>query len=101
MAPRRAEAVTSTAFSNNGQSSSRANGTSSREPNGTVRRVAYRRGTGLRPFLARLTPQEQPIFLDRYKALLADAFPPRADGKVLLPYPRLFFIATPQRAGEP
>lgn len=55
--------------------------------------VAWLMGTGLRPFLARLGPDEQPVFLDRYKALLADAFPPRADGKVLLPYPRLFFIA--------
>jgi trans-aconitate 2-methyltransferase len=56
--------------------------------------VAWLHGTGLRPFLARLTADEQPAFLDRYKSLLADAFPPRADGKVLLPYPRLFFIAT-------
>jgi trans-aconitate 2-methyltransferase len=55
--------------------------------------VAWLMGTGLRPFLARLEAAEQTIFLDRYKALLADAFPIRADGKVLLPYPRLFFIA--------
>jgi len=27
---------------------------------------------------------------------LAEAFPPQADGKILLPYPRLFFIATPR-----
>jgi trans-aconitate 2-methyltransferase len=56
--------------------------------------VSWLMGTGLRPFLARLTVEEQPVFLDRYKALLADAFPPRADGKVMLPYPRLFFIAS-------
>jgi len=55
--------------------------------------VSWLMGTGLRPFLDRLTPGEQPIFLDRYQALLAAAFPARADGKVLLPYPRLFFIA--------
>jgi len=55
--------------------------------------VSWLMGTGLRPFLDRLTPDEQPIFLDRYQALLAAAFPARADGKVLLPYPRLFFIA--------
>ena len=55
--------------------------------------VSWLMGTGLRPFLARLTPDEQPVFLARYKALLAEAFPPRADGKVMLPYPRLFFIA--------
>jgi len=57
--------------------------------------IAWLRGTGLGPFLARLTPQEQPRFLDRYAELLADAFPRRSDGKVLLPYPRLFFVATP------
>ncbi|HEX3537955.1 MAG TPA: trans-aconitate 2-methyltransferase [Stellaceae bacterium] len=56
--------------------------------------VSWLMGTGLRPFLARLTVEEQPVFLDRYQALLADAFPPRADGKVMLPYPRLFFIAS-------
>lgn len=58
--------------------------------------VAWLRGTGLRPFLARLDAAEQPAFLDRYATLLAEAFPKRADGKVLLPYPRLFFIATPR-----
>ena len=56
--------------------------------------VSWLMGTGLRPFLARLAPDEQPVFLDRHKALLAEAFPPRADGKIMLPYPRLFFIAT-------
>ena len=58
--------------------------------------IAWLRGTGLRPFLARLQEAEQRQFLDRYAALLAEAFPAQADGKVLLPYPRLFFIATPK-----
>ena len=56
--------------------------------------IQWLHGTGLRPFLARLDDAEQRQFLDRYAALLADAFPPQVDGKVLLPYPRLFFIAT-------
>lgn len=59
--------------------------------------IAWLHGTGLRPFLARLDEAEKPDFLARYRALLAQAFPPRADGKVLLPYPRLFLIATPRR----
>ena len=59
--------------------------------------IAWLHGTGLRPFLARLDEPEQKLFLDRYAALLARAFPARSDGKVLLPYPRLFFIATPKR----
>jgi trans-aconitate 2-methyltransferase len=55
--------------------------------------IAWLHGTGLRPFLARLSEAERPVFLDRYAALLADAYPAQADGKILLPYPRLFFIA--------
>jgi trans-aconitate 2-methyltransferase len=56
--------------------------------------VAWLHGTGLRPFLARLAEAERPVFLERYAALLKDAYPAQADGKILLPYPRLFFIAT-------
>ncbi|MGE0258624.1 MAG: trans-aconitate 2-methyltransferase [Alphaproteobacteria bacterium] len=55
--------------------------------------IAWLRGTGLGPFLGRLDPDEQRVFLERYERLLADAFPPQADGKILLPYPRLFFVA--------
>ena len=58
--------------------------------------IAWLQGTGLRPFLARLDANEQRAFLDRYAALLAEAFPARAYGRVLLPYPRLFFIAIPR-----
>jgi trans-aconitate 2-methyltransferase len=55
--------------------------------------IAWLHGTGLRPFLARLTEAERPEFLERYAALLDEAYPAQADGKILLPYPRLFFIA--------
>ena len=55
--------------------------------------VEWLRGTGLRPFLARLDESERPAFLDRYRALLAAEFPARGDGKILLDYPRLFFVA--------
>jgi trans-aconitate 2-methyltransferase len=57
--------------------------------------VGWLHGTGLRPFLARLDAAEQRLFLDRYAALLTEAFPAQIDGKILLPYPRLFFVATP------
>lgn len=59
--------------------------------------IAWLLGTGLRPFLARLTDTERPVFLERYAALLAEAFPAQTDGKILLPYPRLFFIASKPR----
>lgn len=58
--------------------------------------IEWLRGSGLRPFLARLDAAEQLAFVEQYKALLTDAMPPRPDGKRLLPYPRLFFIATPK-----
>src|SRR6185437_10840677 len=53
--------------------------------------IAWLHGTGLRPFLARLDEHEEALFLERYAALLAEHFPPRRDGRILLPYPRLFF----------
>jgi len=56
--------------------------------------IAWLHGTGLRPFLARLTETERPVFLEHYAALLAEAYPAQADGRILLPYPRLFFIAS-------
>jgi len=55
--------------------------------------IEWLHGTGLRPFLARLNATERPVFLDRYAALLDDAYPAQTGGKILLPYPRLFFIA--------
>ena len=61
--------------------------------------IAWLHGTGLRPFLARLTDAERPVFLDRYAALLAEEYKAQADGKILLPYPRLFFIATKAQWG--
>jgi trans-aconitate 2-methyltransferase len=55
--------------------------------------VAMVRSTGLRPYLARLDADEQTEFLARYEARLKDAYPPLADGRVLLRFPRLFIVA--------
>lgn len=60
--------------------------------NGPERVVDWFEGSGLRPFLDLLTAQESMEFLTRYRERLSDAYLRQPDGKVLLRYPRLFFI---------
>ena len=56
--------------------------------------VEWFKGSALRPFLDALEPGEQTEFLARYQAQVARAYPVLADGSVLLPFPRLFAVAT-------
>ncbi|MEP7456781.1 trans-aconitate 2-methyltransferase [Phyllobacterium sp. SB3] len=51
-------------------------------------------GSALRPYLAALNEDEKPQFLEKYKEVLAKSYRPMSDGFVLLPFPRLFIIAT-------
>ena len=44
--------------------------------------------------LADLAPGERETFLARYLDAIGRAYPPQADGGVLLPFPRLFLVAT-------
>ena len=56
--------------------------------------VDWLRSTGLRPFLAPLDAGEAESFLERYREAVAAAYPVLPDGTLLLPFPRLFIIAT-------
>jgi trans-aconitate 2-methyltransferase len=56
--------------------------------------VEWFKGSGLRPYLAPLDEAQRAQFLERYQAAVAQAYPPLADGSVLLPFPRLFIVAT-------
>lgn len=56
--------------------------------------VAWFEGSGLRPFLAPLDTAARASFLARYRDAVARAYSALPDGIVLLPFPRLFFVAT-------
>ncbi len=55
--------------------------------------VEWVRSTGLQPFLAPLDEAERTAFLARYETAIDQAYGVRVDGKRLLLFPRLFFVA--------
>ncbi|RZI94961.1 MAG: trans-aconitate 2-methyltransferase [Variovorax sp.] len=55
--------------------------------------VEWVRGTGLKPFVDRLPPDLQASYLAEYEARIAQAYPARTDGTLLLAFPRMFIVA--------
>ena len=56
--------------------------------------VEWLKATGLTPYLKPLAEAEREDFIAAYKSELAKAYTPLAGGTVLLPFPRLFIVAT-------
>ncbi|MDL9998447.1 trans-aconitate 2-methyltransferase [Variovorax sp. J22P240] len=55
--------------------------------------VEWVSGTGLKPFVDRLTPELRGSYLAEYERRIATAYPPRSDGRLLLAFPRMFIVA--------
>ena len=57
--------------------------------------LEWMKGTALRPYLTALAgdPPMRSAFLSALAERLSRAFPQRADGSTLLPFPRLFLVA--------
>jgi trans-aconitate 2-methyltransferase len=55
--------------------------------------VEWVKATGLRPYLDAAGPDHAQAFTAEYTARIARAYPPMADGRVLLRFPRFFLVA--------
>lgn len=56
--------------------------------------VEWFKGSALWPYLEPLSEDERIAYLTEYRAGIARAYPLQSDGVVLLPFPRLFIVAT-------
>jgi trans-aconitate 2-methyltransferase len=62
-------------------------------PGGAAAVAEWFKGSGLRPFLDPLTEDERAEYLNTFNNGMAKTYPSRADGSILLPFPRLFMVA--------
>jgi trans-aconitate 2-methyltransferase len=56
--------------------------------------VEWFKGSALRPYLSVLDEKERLLFLEKYKEHIAQSYPLMKDGTVLVPFPRIFIVAT-------
>ncbi|HTU63372.1 MAG TPA: trans-aconitate 2-methyltransferase, partial [Polyangiales bacterium] len=56
--------------------------------------VEWFKGTGLRPYLEAIAPDQRTVFEREYESEIARAYPVRADGRRLFSFPRLFIVCT-------
>lgn len=56
--------------------------------------VEWVKGTGLRPYLEAIAPEQRAAFEREYESEIARAYPVRADGRRLFSFPRLFIVCT-------
>jgi len=53
---------------------------------------AFTESTAMRPFVAGMTRDEAHAYVSAYDAALAEAYPALPDGRVLLPFTRVFLV---------
>ncbi len=63
--------------------------------------VEWLKGSALRPLLDLLDEAEEQAFLKAYGARAGQAYPRRQDGKTVMPFKRLFFVAVRGGGGSP
>lgn len=56
--------------------------------------VEWFKGTGLRPYLEAIEPEQRKAFECEYESAIAGAYPQRADGRLLFSFPRLFIVCS-------
>jgi len=56
--------------------------------------VEWFKGTGLRPYLEAIEPEQRSAFVRAYERALDRAYPARVDGRRLFSFPRLFVVCT-------